>query len=222
MSKKKRTTGVKTSAPDKHRVLQLIEYEITSEPMHDDHYEQLPRHVQDDFDRLYFLAQEQPLKAIPELEQWLEKYPDIPMLYNFLGAAYSRAGKHEQAERTVLENYRRNPDYLFARLNYADICLSRGEFTKVAEILENKFDLKLLYPHRSLFHISEFTAFMRVIGTYFLGIGERKTAEVAYKALRKIDPDSEATRLLKTALDLNRMQKLMQKALTKLESGKRP
>ena len=221
MPKKKRITGVKTSAPDKHRVLQLIEYEITAEPMHDDHYEQLPRHVQDDFDRLYFLAQEQPLKAIPELEQWLEKYPDIPMLYNFLGAAYSRAGKHEQAERTVLENCRRNPDYLFARLNYADICLFRGEYTKVAEILENKFDLKLLYPHRSLFHVSEFTAFMRVIGTYFLGIGERKTAEVAYKALRKIDPDSEATRLLKTALDLNRMQKLMQKALMKLESGKR-
>ena len=50
---------------------------------------------------------------------------------------------------------KRFPDYLFGRLAYARDCLERGDLDKVSEIFEGKFDLKLLYPDRERFHVSE-------------------------------------------------------------------
>ncbi|MBN1935009.1 MAG: hypothetical protein JW934_10110 [Anaerolineae bacterium] len=68
-----------------------------------------------------------------------------------------------------MENYRRNPDYLFARLNYAELFLRRGDYERVAEILEHKFDLKLLYPRRNRFHVSEVSNFIGLVGLYWPG-----------------------------------------------------
>jgi hypothetical protein len=39
--------------------------------------------------------------------------------------------------------------------------LSPEDFDAVDEILDRKFDLKLLYPERDIFHVSEYRAFLR-------------------------------------------------------------
>lgn len=214
--RKKKPTATRQPSPDKYKqnALHLVEYEITYDPIRDKRYRQLPRQVREAVERLYELAQTQPRQAIGELLQWIEKYPDVPMLYNYLSAAYSREGKREKAEQTILENYQRHPDYLFARLNYAEICILRGDYEKVAEILDNKFDLKLLYPHRSRFHITEFTGFMRVVGKYYIGMGKRDRAETVYEVLRNVAPDNEATQLLREELHPNLVQKLLRGRVT--------
>ena len=88
----------------------------------------------------------------------------------------------------IMENYRRNPDYLFARLNYAELCLARGDYETVAEIFEHKFDLKLLYPKRRRFHISEVANLMGLMGVYLLETGECEAAEKYYEILSQIAP----------------------------------
>ncbi len=74
---------------------------------------------------------------------------------DLLSIAYSSIGEDDKAEVIIKKNYEQNPDYLFAKCNYAEICFHRGQIEKIPEIFNNKFDLKLLYPKRKRFHISE-------------------------------------------------------------------
>jgi tetratricopeptide (TPR) repeat protein len=198
--KRRRTTPAPSPLPDIERAVYISEYEVTSEPILDRGYKRLPQKVKEAIDRLHDESQRRPREAIPELLELIEQYPDVPILYNYLSVAYSMSGQYEKSEAVVRENYRRNPDYLFARLNYAEMCLARGEYTKVAEILEHKFDLKLLYPKRKRFHISEVVNFMGLVGIYFFEIGERDTAEKYYAVLQQIGPGYPITKQLRKRL----------------------
>ncbi len=184
--KRRRTTPSPSPLPDIERAVYFSEYEITFEPILDRDYKRLPKIVKESIDRLHDESQRRPWEAIPQLLDLIEKYPDVPMLYNYLSVAYSRSGQRKKSEAVVRENYRRNPDYLFARLNYVEMCLARGDYKKAAEILNHKFDLKLLYPNRKRFHISEVVSFMGLVGIYFVEIGERDTAEKYYDVLQQI------------------------------------
>jgi len=141
------------------------------------------------------------------------------MLYNYLSVAYSLAGQREKSEAVSQENYRRNPDYLFARLNYAEICLAKGEYEKIGEIFEHKYDLKLLYPKRKRFHISEVANFMGLIGAYFFETGEREAAEKYYKILQQIAPGYPMTKRLRRKLFPNLLQRLWLRLMGQSQSS---
>jgi len=131
-------------------------------------------------------------------------------LYNHLARAYSLFGDHKKVEEVVIEEYRKFPNYLFARINYAQICLFSREFEKIPEIFDNKFDLKLLYPDRSVFHVSEVMNFNSVMGTYFALNGNMTTTKVYYRVLKQLAPEDEMTRhlehLLEPSLFLDRIK----------------
>ena len=61
------------------------------------------------------------MQAIPELERLVTTYPHIPTFANHLSIAYLAAGNQEQATALVREAYRRHPQYLFAKVNYANL-----------------------------------------------------------------------------------------------------
>jgi tetratricopeptide (TPR) repeat protein len=185
----------------------VVQYEITTSPTQARAYKRLPRRVTDAIERLHEEAQRRPRKAIPELLEWIEKY-QVPILYNYLSVAYSMAGQREKSEAAVRENYRRNPDYLFARLNYAEICLAKGEYEKIGEIFEHKYDLKLLYPRRKRFHISEVVNFMGLMGMYFFETGKREMAEKYHEVLQEIAPRYPMAKRLRRKLYPNLLQRL--------------
>ncbi len=197
---KKATRRPVLQSQDKLKAVRIVEYEITSEPIQDRRYKRLPGQVKDAIDRLHHEAQRHPHRAIPELVDLVKKYPKLPMLYNFLSVAYSQAGQREKAEEVIRENYRRNPDYLFSRLNYAELCRAQGDYKQIAEIFEHKFDLKLLYPNRKRFHISEVASFMGLMGIYFWEMGEREGAERYYEILKEIAPSFPMTKMLRRKL----------------------
>ena len=196
---------------DELKAVQIVEYEITSEPIQDRHYKRLPGHVKDSIERLHYEAQSRPHRAIPELLGLIKKYPNVPMLYNYLSVAYSYTNQREKAEEAVRDNYRRNPDYLFARLNYAELYRAKGDYEKIAEIFEHKFDLKLLYPKRKRFHVSEVANFMGLIGIYFLETGEREAAERYYEILKEIAPDYPMTKMLRRKLYPGILRRLLKR-----------
>jgi tetratricopeptide (TPR) repeat protein len=200
MAKKRNLLQSFVEIPDDKKVVRLIEYEITELPIPDHRYRRLPQHVKEKIDTLYYKAQKKPQEAIPELLEMIEKYPDVPQLFNFLSIAYSMTGQKKAAEETILENIRRNPNYLFARLNLAEMLLARGDVKRVAAIFENKFDLQMLYPQRKQFHISEVVGFAGIMGVYFLKIGKRKTAKLYYEILKQIAPHHRLTRRLQRGL----------------------
>lgn len=138
--------------------------------------------------------------AIPELERLVATYPDIPVFYNYLSVAYFNTGDLERAEALVLETYRRHPTYLFAKTNYAQFCLRRGEIEKIPVLFNHQFDLKMLYPQRKRFHITEFVNFAGVMCRYFNAIGEREIAILFYQSLKRVAPRNRVTALAKRTL----------------------
>lgn len=184
-------------APETPEAVSLLPYEITTDPMPERRYQRLPRHVKEAIERLHDLAQRRPREAIPELRDWLTQYPQLPLFYNYLSVVYSRAGRRQDAEAVIAENYRRHPDYLFARLNYAEMCLAQGNYARIAQIFAHQFDLRLLYPRRRRFHLSEVANFLGVIGLYFVAIEKREAAERQYELLKHIAPEYPLTKRLR-------------------------
>jgi tetratricopeptide (TPR) repeat protein len=180
--------------------LVCTEYAITDEPLDNRAIKRLPAQVQERIDDLYELAQHEPTQAIPELKRLVTTYPHIPTFANHLSIAYLAAGHQEQATALVREAYRRHPQYLFAKVNYANLCLHQGDIEKVPGIFDHAFDLQQLYPHRSRFHISEFTGFAGVMCWYFCAIGERDTAALYYQMLKYVAPRHPMTKHAKRSL----------------------
>lgn len=212
MSRQSGSTSRQSEPTPRPKVVQIVTYEITDEPILDRQYKRLPREVKGAIERLHDLSQVSPRQAIPELVELIEKYPNVPQLYNYLSVAYSRAGQVEKSEEVIQENLRRNPDYLFARVNYGEICLARGDYEAIAELFDHKFDLKLLYPKRNKFHVSEVMGLMGLAGMYFVGTGQREVAEKYYDILTQIDPKHPFTRRLRRALFPGFFRRLFRKA----------
>ena len=182
--------------------LRILEYEVTTEPIQNRDYRIFPDRIKDKLDDLYdnIVHKKPDQTVVSELEDLISRYPKMPILYNYLSIAYMRLGDLENYEKSIKKNYQLNPDYLFARLNYAQLCDQQGEHEKIAEIFNHKFDLKLLYPKRKKFHISEVANFMGVIGSYFFKTGKRELAEKYYKVLAEFAYDYPTTRKLRKEL----------------------
>ena len=176
------------------------EYEITDEPLENRHLKHLPAEVRETIDDLYEQVYHAPKDAIPELERRVATYPEVPLFANHLTIAYGRAGENEKAEALVVETYRRHPQYLFAKVTYSQICLSKGEVSKVPGIFNHRFDIKALYPRRKRFHIDEFVGFTGVMCNYHCAIGQKDTALLYYQRLQEVAPSHPLTKQAKRNL----------------------
>jgi hypothetical protein len=193
----------------------LLKYEITYDPLGDKHWRRLPLKIRQRIEELHDNSFHNPEESIPKLKELVNQYPDVPVLYNYLSVAYTNIRDYDNAEKVVLENYRRHPDYLFAKINYAHFCLKKKQFEKVPEIFDDKYELKLLYPKRSKFHISEIISFYGIMSRYFFYIEERKVAKTYYGILKKLDPGHKTTKIVKRLL----YPSLLNRFLNKLAKG---
>jgi tetratricopeptide (TPR) repeat protein len=178
----------------------LYEYEVTDEPLEDS---TVPDEIRNEMENLYKKSKEAPHLIIERLIELINKYPNVPKLYNFIGVAYSRLKDREQSKLYVIKNYENNPDYLFAKLNYAEICMFEGDYEKIPEIFDHKFDLKALYPERNVFHISEVVGFMGISGLYFAHVGKVEQAKLFCTDLEQFAPNHPFTEQLKQHLLFN-------------------
>ncbi len=177
-----------------------LDYQIIYEALPHESLKQLPISVQEEATELYRLIRSKPAQVIAPLQKLTEKYPAVPVFYNYLRNAYEMTGQFDKADRLLELIYRKYPNYLFGKTNYAFRCLSKSKPEKLVEIFGNKFDLKLLYPHRNSFHISEFTAFTSVIALYHDMIGDRRNARKYYRSLKYWAPNHSLTKVVKIQL----------------------
>lgn len=126
-------------------------------------------------------------KAIRELKPLIEKFPGNPIYYNYLANALQIVGEMQAAEQLIEETWKKFPDYLFARCNYAHLLFRRKAYEEISEVFDNTFELKLLYPDRDEFHISEVMTFYAVLCRYFTAIDELQAATVCGKVLSQFD-----------------------------------
>ena len=158
-----------------------------------------PEEIEKEREALLGMAKEQPQKAIPRLKELKEKYPEVREISNWLSAALSAVGQKEEADALAKESFLKHPDYLFARMNYVSICLRDGNLEEIPKILD-KFDLKMLYPDRDTFHVSEVATFYGITGQSHLASGNTDAALTCLNLLQEVAPDHRETLTLMLAL----------------------
>jgi len=202
--KKAKRRTQKQHTPPNYCNLVFVEYEITDEPIH------IMRHPinAEQITELYNMVYLKPKEAISQLKHLIEKYPNYPLLYNYLVNAYQNTSQFKEMEAVAKENYERHPDYLFAKLDYGAICLEKGNIDAIPEIFDRKYDLQMVYPNRTRFHVTEYVGFAAPMARYFLKINEIKTAKVYYYDLKNIAPKHPATKNIKKRLYLSLISRM--------------
>jgi tetratricopeptide (TPR) repeat protein len=173
--------------------------EVVHGPLPQSWHLKLPSEIREAMPGLHALMRDDPRAAVTELRALIEREPS-PIFYNWLSAAYSALGEAEAVHDLVRENYRRNPHYLFARVNYAELCIHDGDLASAREALGAGFDLRPLLGGRKRAHISEVTGFFYTVGLYHLEAGDLDAAEQAYELLKNVAPDEPPTEELRRML----------------------
>jgi tetratricopeptide (TPR) repeat protein len=140
------------------------------------------------FLELYAQAEENPKTTLPKVLAFSESHPDLPILSNLLTYLYIRLRKVRKAHRLIEETYEKHPDYLIAKINYADLLLRRRQFKKIPALFGGIFDLNALYPEKKEFHYSEFRGYVVAMGFYHVAIGARDLALECYRLAVLADP----------------------------------
>lgn len=193
---------------------------ITSEPLDDDAADAaaaLPIEIRNDLENLYRLTYDDPAAAVQRLEPLIERFPGAAILLNYLVNALSRAGDHDKARAAALRYFELHPDYLFARCNWAHMCLSQKQWDAIPSFFGGCRSLDQLYPHRTIFHESEVAAFESVMIEYLCFIGEVEPAENRMAALRQIAPDHPVTMDLDERFEALQLIGCMKRAIEHLK-----
>ena len=164
-----------------HMLIQIADIEITYDPI-------LTGKEVPEFLKLREEVFKNPKESIPALTALKDQRPDFPEIANVLTFAHIQCREFLKAEKLIQETYERNPDYLFAKINYADQLLRKGKKKQVAAVFNEQFDLKSLYPDRKVFHYSEARGFFVVMSFYHLAMKQKAKAEEYYHLAMKVDP----------------------------------
>jgi hypothetical protein len=127
-----------------------------------------------------------PIEKIAKLEELVKKYHDEPALASHLASAYRDINDHEYADQIVRNNYRKFPLSIFARCDYATLCLEENRPAQAAAAIEYTFNLSNLYPKRSTFHLLEVIEFHRFLINYFCVIKDFNRAVHNLSLLQQI------------------------------------
>lgn len=168
------------------------------------------------FQSLFELVHSDPAKAKDPLIAFAQEFPDAPMVCILLAFCHIQLKDLVSAEKVIEEAFLRFPDYLIAKINYADLLLRKKKWEKVPELFKQTLDLSELYPERSSFHFSEVRGFMTAIGRYYHETGKRKQALEAFRIAVQADPTHPSVLMLEKTLFHNPLLRFLKQMFRKL------
>ena len=184
---------------------------FTNMPMEEEHFAKMPRRQKMRFQAICESVKDNPHQAIAELLKLRQKYPNVPAIQNYLGSAYLYSGQEDLYHETLLETVERFPTYLFGKTALSEYYLTHQQHQKVKDIFEGKFELRLHYPTRDIFHVSEVRSFFCVVGSYFARTNNLSRALHHYCILADVEPDHPATKRLGDEIVRKEFEKLSRK-----------
>lgn len=177
------------------------------------------------FSSLFELAQTEPSAALKAINSFAQEHPNAPMVYNLLAFCHIQLNDLVSSEKVIEETFLRFPDYLIAKINYADLLLRKKKWKQVPEAFNQTLDLSELYPERDSFHFSEARGFMTAIGHYYHETGKRKQALEAFRIAVQADPTHPSVLMLEKTLFHNPLlrflKQMFRKHLTKFKNPKK-
>lgn len=184
-------------------------FQWTDEPVEEENFAKLPVAEKKKINKIFQRLQTEPTKQIPLLLQLKKKHPNLPVLYNYLGAAYKRSQQLDKYEEIIHDTVKLFPDYLFSKVTLADYYFNRNNHREVRKIFNNKLEIHHHFPaSRTIYHISEVRSFHSVIGTLHARSGNMSRAIFCYLILQRIDPDHPLSRQLGNEILLKEISKI--------------
>ena len=117
-----------------------------------------------------------------------------------MSSYYLNIGRENLAFRVNDEIIKKFPDYLHGKINKANQYLTEGKFEEILSIFPPSFNLKLMYPERDSFHISEVFAINNVAVRYFIEAKDYEQAEIHLGILKELDFNDDAVEYLEMLL----------------------
>ncbi|MBL4911355.1 MAG: hypothetical protein JKX78_15260 [Alteromonadaceae bacterium] len=181
--------------------LALLNYQITYDPLDDGQPADLPAQLIARKEVIYHHLSDTPAEFIDELKELIEQYPQDKALGNYLANAYKLNGDKQAYIDFTKKAYKNDPDYLFNCFQLALIYMEENNYKGVEEIFAGKFDLKLLFPARDVFHITEVSSMLTIAAHYYQWQNNRVKFLQCFDQLRELDPMSAAVlKLMPTVL----------------------
>jgi tetratricopeptide (TPR) repeat protein len=167
----------------------IEDYTICYDPIPTEGLATLTSSEREEYDRLYEKGLINPKEMLPSIIEFSKKHPHLPEIQNLLAVIYLYLKQIDKVEALIKESYETFPNYLFARINYADQCLRKKKPELIPQIFNHTFNLKALYPSKKQFHVSEFRGFMVFMGFYHLVLKQKDAAERYYRLAKEAEAD---------------------------------
>ncbi|NGX60261.1 MAG: hypothetical protein KR126chlam3_01431 [Chlamydiae bacterium] len=174
-------------------------YRISFDAMQDSLKEKLKKEELKKYLELLEAVQKKPRSVYSEVKAFGEKHSDVAEVINLLTFAHIQNHRIAEAEKLIEDTFNKHPEYLFARINYADQCIRNKKLEMVEELFPT-FDLSELCPEKEVFHTSEFRGFL-IMMTYYHRARKEKEKAIHYLAKAKeIEPHHPSVRYLEKKL----------------------
>ena len=123
--------------------------------------------------------------AIKGLQKAIRKYPGKPVFYTMLRSAYLFNDQSEKADDIIIETFALFPDYLTAKVDYANMLIETGVPEGVLSVFDGKPDLNYIYPGVKKFNRSEAAFYYVCMLRYFISQDEIDSADLYMNAIIK-------------------------------------
>ncbi|MGM0498195.1 MAG: SEC-C metal-binding domain-containing protein [Bacteroidota bacterium] len=175
-------------------------YNLTNDPKLLVERDQIPQALEKQMENLYIKAKEGGKENIRHLKDLSKKYPDVPVLKNFLSTAYINSGMEEESYKINDRLLKEHPNYLYGILNKANEHIIKEELEKVPALMGENMELQDLFPERNIFHVSEMISFMETAIRYFIANNDIEAAVSRVDLLKEIDDQNPIVSLFETIL----------------------
>jgi SEC-C motif/Protein of unknown function (DUF1186) len=116
------------------------------------------------------------LYAVQELPKLIEQYPEAKAFKNYLYGMLMALGREKEALVVLQDTIKKHPDYVFAKINYAETLLFDNNPNKAASLLIEPYDVRNIEKGEFI----HYTVFWSYYTTAF-------KIEVARKNLKKVE-----------------------------------
>ncbi len=174
--------------------------EITNNPMGSEYNRSVAETFGENQDDLRQMMKSEPTRAIGLLKQMLERLPDHPMLLNWLAVCHTRLEDMATAGEIAQLNLAKNPDYLFARIGVAEHYVLLNDFDAALAAMGGSWDLKTLYPERTVFHVTEAEAIWSVAAKFYQAIGDSLKSSRYIGAIICVNPENALVKIAMESL----------------------
>jgi hypothetical protein len=127
----------------------------------------------------------------------IAQYPEAPQFKNYLYNYYLINDQEEEANAILKDTLEKHPNYLFAKINQANLYVQEGKFAEADALMGGEpLDIQILNPERKEFHITEFTTFETYAFEYYIAQDELDKAEKVIDKLKKFKHLDDDVRFL--------------------------